>query len=54
MFTLPGPDQPVGGEPREAAGGAVPPAVLHGLPPDLGAAQSQGKRRLTEAVRTSD
>ena len=34
-FTLSGPDQSVGGEPGEAAGGAVQAALLHGLPPEL-------------------
>ena len=38
-----GPDQPVGGEPGAAAGGAVPAAVLHGLAAGLRAPQPQSK-----------
>jgi hypothetical protein len=41
-----GADQPLGGEPGAAAGGAVQAALLHGLPPGRGAAQPQGKRVL--------
>ena len=44
MLNSAGSDQPVGGEPRAAAGGAVPAAVLHVLSADLGAPQSQGER----------
>ena len=42
-----GSDQPVGGEPGEAAGGAVQTALLHGLPPVIGAAEPKGELRLT-------
>ena len=38
--TLSGSDQPVGGEPGEASGGAVQTALLHGLPTELGATKS--------------
>ena len=43
IYRCAGPDQPVGGEPRAAAGGAVPAAVLHGLAAGLRAPQPQGK-----------
>ena len=40
-----GSDRSVGGEPGETAGGAVQTALLHGLPPVLGATKPEGEMR---------